>query len=291
MELETKAKPPAARAGLEADESTAPLALEAVRFGYERGVEVVCDVSGALAAGRLCCLIGPNAAGKTTLLRLMLGQLEPWSGQVRLMGRPAASLEARQRARWVSYVPQRGGMAFAFTVRQVVEMGRFAQGGDDGAVEAALAACDLLAVQHRPFVHLSGGQQQRVMIARAMAQSRGPGRVMLLDEPGSHLDLWHLHHLMHVLREQAAEGLAVLVVLHDLNLAARYADDVWLMDRGELVAAGRWDAVLRPAVLEPVYGVSLRPLRSDHSDRPVFHIEPSATLLDRLAAHPDRPVP
>ncbi len=157
-------------------------------------------------------------------------------------------------------------------------MGRFAAGTDGGEVDAVLNACDLMDQQDRLFTQLSGGQQQRVLIARAMAQSQGAGRVMLLDEPGSSLDLWHLHHLMGLLRAQAGRGLAVLVVLHDLNLAARYADDVWLMDRGTLRAAGRWDDVLRPGVLEPVYGVAMQALHAAGSDRPVFHIEPSDTL-------------
>lgn len=254
------------------------LSVRDLHFGYEAGAPVVSDVSARLMAGRLCCLIGPNAAGKTTLLRLMLGQLEPWRGDVRLGDEPVHAIGPRRRARQVSYVPQRAGMAFAFTVREVVQMGRFATGADAGAVDAALAACDLADVQRRPFVHLSGGQQQRVLIARAMAQSEGAGRVMLLDEPGSSLDLWHVHHVMALLRAQARRGLAVLVVLHDLNLAARYADDVWLMAGGRLQAAGTWARVLRPAVLEPVYGVGLKPLHAAGSERPVFHVEPSGTL-------------
>ena len=255
-----------------------PMALSGVRFGYEPGEAVVSDLSAELPAGRLCCLIGPNAAGKTTLLRLMLGQLSPWSGQVSLDDVAVSDLDAGERARRISYVPQRGGVAFAFTVRQVVQMGRFAGGHDDDAIDAALDACDVGGVQHRLFTHLSGGQQQRVLIARAIAQSHATGRVMLLDEPGSSLDLWHVHHLMRLLREQAARGLAVLAVLHDLNLAAKYADDVWLMDDGQLRAAGPWDAVLRREVLEPVYGVSLRPLGAEGGGRPVFEVSPSDTL-------------
>lgn len=258
--------------------ASAALALEGVTFGYEPGQVVVNDVSATLAPGRLCCLIGPNAAGKSTLLKLMLGQLAPWSGALTLGGEPIAAMPPRVRARRVSYVPQRGGVGFAYTVRQVVEMGRFAAGSDAGAVDAALAACALERFQSRVFAHLSGGQQQRVLIARAMAQSHGGGELMLLDEPGSSLDLWHVHHLMQLLRKQAARGLAVLVVLHDLNLAARYADEVWLMDQSRLVAAGRWDAVLTPAVLEPVYRVSLEPLGGGPSERPVFRVEPADTL-------------
>ncbi|MEX2388646.1 MAG: ABC transporter ATP-binding protein, partial [Phycisphaeraceae bacterium] len=221
----------------------------------------------------------PNAAGKSTLVKLMLGQLEPWAGEVSVNGQAVTALPARQRARWLSYVPQRGGVQFAFSVREVVAMGRFASAGrgeDRGvAIDAALAACDLGDVADRVFAELSGGQQQRVLIARAFAQSADEGRAMLLDEPGSHLDLRHLHGMMRLMREQAARGLAVLVVLHDLNLAARYADEVWLMDGGCLVASGGWEAVLRPAVLEPVYGLDLEAVAAGSAERggrPVFRV-------------------
>lgn len=261
-----------------ATDAARALSLQDVTFGYEAGAAVVSDVTASLAPGKLCCLIGPNAAGKSTLLKLMLGHLEPWSGEVALHGQSIPALSPRQRACRISYVPQRGQVSFAYTVEQVVEMGRFASGPDASAVRAAMAQCDLLELRGRTYAHLSGGQQQRVLIARAMAQSQGEGRLMLLDEPGSSLDLWHVHQLMRLLRLQAERGLAVLVVLHDLNLAARYADEVWLMDEGRLVAAGPWQDVLQPNVLEPVYRVGLEPLTAEAGARPVFRVEPRDTL-------------
>ncbi len=292
-------------------------ALRAVTFGYQPGVPVIRSVTAGLAPGRVCALIGPNAAGKSTLLKLMLGQLDPWEGSVELAGQPVSALTPRQRAARVSYVPQKGAVSFAFTVDQVVAMGRYALGELDEAVERALALCDLTAERGRVFTELSGGQQQRVLLARAVAQSAGVGRVMLLDEPASGMDLWHAHQTMRLLRNLAqggpgeepgrAEdpgvpgGLGVLVVLHDVNLAARYADDVWLMDAGGLVAAGPWRQVMRPALLEPVYGVRFLPMQapdkpvanspgSDGADpriptagtqrdkRPVFWIDPPDTI-------------
>ncbi len=232
--------------------------VHGLRFGYQPGRAVIEAMEAELAPGRLVALIGPNAAGKTTLLRLLLGQLEPWSGRVEVGGRAVAELSARRRAAWLSYVPQRGGAGFAFTVRQVVAMGRYATGPDAAAVERALDACDLTDLAERVYQELSAGQQQRVLLARAVAQSDGGGRAMLLDEPVSSMDLWHAHRTMQRLVQWTRGGPAALVVLHDLNLAARYADDVWLMDRGRLVAAGDWSAVMRPAVLEPVYRVRLR---------------------------------
>jgi iron complex transport system ATP-binding protein len=132
----------------------------------------------------------------------------------------------------------------------------------------------LTQLSDRVFAELSGGQQQRVLLTRATLQAESAGRAMLLDEPGSHLDLHHRHTTMQRLRELAHErGLAVLVVLHDLDLAGRYADDAWLMDEGTLVAAGPWDAVLTPAKLDPVYRLSLQRLDVGE-DRPLLVVAP-----------------
>ena len=268
-----------------------PLTLDSVTFGYTPDTPVVRGVSASLHDGRFTAVLGPNAAGKSTLLKLMLGQLRPNAGRLTLAGEAIASIPPRRRARRISYVPQRGSVSFAFTVRRVVAMGRFSHGDpvEGGpAVDAALAALQLDALADRPFHELSGGQQQRVLLARAVAQSREGGRVMLLDEPAAGLDLRHVHEAMRLVRTLAAGGLAVAVVMHDLSLAARYADDVWLIDRGELTAAGPWDAVMTTDVLEPVYGVPLRRLElggksagesaggaAGESSRPVFVAEPT----------------
>lgn len=261
------------------DLTQAAMSLDEVSFGYEPGMAVLHKISGVLPTGRICALIGPNAAGKSTLLRLMLGHLRPWTGHVVLRGTDVLRLPEKHRAALVSFVPQRGSIAFTFTVRQVVEMGRFALGPDPDATDMALKICDLEAVQQRVFGHLSVGQQQRVLLARAMAQSRGFGQVMLLDEPTSAMDLHHVYQCMDRLVQLARSGLAVLVVLHDLNLAARYADEVWLMDGGRLVAAGCWADVLCREILEPVYQVTLQTLTVENSTRPLFWAEPTGTLL------------
>lgn len=244
--------------------------VDSLTFGYARDAPVVQSVSASLAAGRLCALIGPNAAGKSTLLRLMLGHLAPWSGTVRVTGQPVRNLKSSQLASWISYVPQRGAADFAFTVSQVVAMGRTMHRADRAAVESAIESCGLGPLRDRVYAHLSAGQQQRVMLARAVAQSTGGGRVMLLDEPASMMDLWHVHRTMQLLVDLARSGLAVLAVLHDLNLAARYADQVWLMNDGCLAACGNWNRVMVPEVLEPVYGLRLRAFRPDACDRDQF---------------------
>ena len=254
------------------------MALDDVTFGHERGSPVIRQFSATLQPGRLCCLIGPNAAGKSTLIKLMLGEWQPWQGRIELDGQPVGRLSAARRAAMLSHVPQRGGTSFAFTVRQAVAMGRFMLPRQHQAVAEALEACQLTPLADDIYSQLSVGQQQRVLLARAIAQSRGQGRVMLLDEPGSAMDLRHLHAMMLLLKAQAAAGLAVLMVVHDLNLAAAHADDVWLMDRGRLVARGPWQEVMEPGRLSGVYGIGLTmqsPAAADHASRPVFTIGPT----------------
>ncbi len=259
-------------------DGTPRLECRDLRFAYESDRPVIENLSATLGASRLCALIGPNAAGKTTLLRVMLGQLPPDSGSVLLEGTAIDGLDLRRRAALVSYVPQRGGPGFDYTVGEVVRMGRYALAPDAAAVDRAMELCALNDLRDRIYMRLSTGQQQRVLLARAIAQSHGQGRVMLLDEPVSAMDLRHVHHTMQRIRRLALDGLAVVMVLHDLNLAARYADDVWLMDRGRLEAAGPWREVLRADRLEPVYGMPLEEMSHGDGERPLFVPRPPSIM-------------
>ncbi len=238
--------------------ASAAMVLRDVAFGYDRGRLVVDGVTGEVAAGRVTVLMGPNGAGKSTLLRLMLGQLSPVRGQCVIAGTAVDAMDAAKRAAQVSYVPQHSTAAFAFTVRQVVAMGRYVLPANLQAVEHALAVCDLTELANRVYSELSAGQQQRVLLARAVAQSAGEGRVMLLDEPVSSMDLRHMDATMRLLVSLSRQGLAVVAVMHDLNLAARWADEVWVLHEGRLRTRGSVAEVMRPEVLEPVYGVPLR---------------------------------
>ena len=261
--------------GVSPSGGAAALALDGVTFGYEVGCPVIQGVTGSVAPGELCALIGPNAAGKSTMMRLMLGQLRPWSGSVRVGEDVAHALSAPRLARRVSYVPQRSSVGFAFTVEQVVRLGRYAVGADEGAVGRALEACDLLGVRRRPYPALSVGQQQRVLLARAMAQADGVGVAVLLDEPVTAMDLRHVHQTMGALVGLARRGLAVVVILHDVNLAAAYADTVWLLDGGRVVAGGPWGEVLTPQTLEAVYRVGVESVACGHTGRPQFIVGPA----------------
>jgi iron complex transport system ATP-binding protein len=207
--------------------------------------------------------------------------LKAAKGEINVCGRPLGSMHATERAKIVSYVPQRGLASFAFSVEQVVAMGRHVLSRDQDAIESALSMCDLQHLRGRVYAELSVGQQQRVLLARAMAQSAGSGQVMLLDEPNSGMDLHYAHETMLHLRQMAEQGMCVLVVLQDISMAARYADDVWLLSKGSLVASGSWEEVLHPEILEPVYRVKVYRLANhvhDIHDRPLFFTEPVGTL-------------
>ena len=275
-----------------------------VRFRYPGGPPVIDGLTATAHAGRVTAVIGPNAAGKSTLLKLMLGQLKPDRGEIALEGEPLEIIPRSTRAAWVSYVPQASRIGFAFTVREVVAMGRYAVADAPGVLEKMLEEMGLIDIADRPYMELSGGQQQRVLVARALGQvaakdqafqagscnglsvEQAPpgtsgGRAMLLDEPVAAMDLAHAHRTMDRLRREAERGLAVLVVLHDLNLAARYADDVWLIDGGRAVTSGRWSDVLRADVLEPVYGVDVRQVDTDEAGRPTLRVDLAASESER----------
>jgi len=256
--------------------------LSNVHFGYEPATPVVRGVTAELRAGQVCALIGPNAAGKSTLIELMLGQLRPTSGAVTLNGKPVGELKPHERAQRLAYVPQRAMKDVSFTVAEVVSLGRYAQPREDAVIDEALAMCDLLPLRGRVFGELSMGQQQRVAVARAVAQvwSKGDlaGKFMLLDEPVNAMDLKHVDHSMQLLGDLASRGLGVLAVLHDLNLASVYADTVWLMAEGQLRAAGRRAEVLQAEVLEPVYGVTLRS-PAESGGRRLFFVEPARKVV------------
>jgi iron complex transport system ATP-binding protein len=216
-----------------------------------------------VGAGELVCVLGPNGAGKTTLVRVASGLLGVRAGEVRLLGKDVASLARADVARGLAVVEQQQELAMAFTVREVVAMGRAPHQGawmrtstnDDAVVDDALARCDLVALSGRPAHALSGGEQKRVAIARALAQEP---QVMLLDEPGAFLDVRHQLDLYELLATQVREReLACLVVMHDLNVAAQFADRVVLMKEGRVVAAGKVSDVMTWRTLKETFDTDL----------------------------------
>jgi iron complex transport system ATP-binding protein len=222
---------------------------------------VVKDVNLRLYRGQLVGLIGPNGAGKTTLLRALSRLLPPQSGQVLLDGRDIWRLSPRQVAKSIGRVPQNTQLVWSYTVDHVVRMGRFPHrnwlapfnGQDASAVERALSRLHLESLRHRSLTTLSGGEQQRVLIARALAQEP---TILLLDEPIANLDINHQYQVLALLRDLVRQSqLAVILAIHDLELAARYCDRLVLLNRGEVWAAGQPTDVLKGEHLRAVFGV------------------------------------
>ena len=217
-------------------------------------------------AGEMLALLGPNGSGKSSLIRALSGVTRASFGSLRISDRDLAGLTATERARLVAVVPQTAALPPAFTAWETVLLGRTpylnflgqVSARDEEIARCALAKVDALALAGRRVGELSGGEQQRVLLARALAQSTP---VLLLDEPTTHLDLQHQVGLMELVHQLAREeNLAVLVALHDLNLAARYADKVALIVEGEIKAWGTAEQVLRPEMISAVYQLPVQVL-------------------------------
>lgn len=259
---------------------------QALRSGYG-GCAVLGGVDFALEAGRLVCVLGPNGAGKSTLARALVGLLGPGvGGRVSVDGEALDAMSPRSRAQRIGFLPQEVEPGFRFRVEEAVALGARvaapvdAEGADRGtdggapragamqtadAIEAALDAVDALHLRGRALDALSGGERRRVLLASVLAQRP---RYLVLDEPTAMLDLEHQVGLFARLRAHTAAGLGVLVVTHDLNLAARQADELLLMHRGSVHAQGTPSEVLVAPVLEEVFGPCFE-LLEDAAGRPV----------------------
>lgn len=254
--------------------------LEARGLSYAiNGRTLVDGVDMAIAPGRVTVLIGPNGAGKSILLRLIAGELKPTGGEVLLDHRNIRSLSAADLGRRRAVVPQSSVLTFAFTVLEVAMLGVTVPGfgtateATHSAALRALESVGMSAAKDQNYMHLSGGERQRVHIARALCQldsappQAGATRCFLLDEPTSSLDLAHQSLVLQAVRRQAQQGRAVLVILHDLNLASTLADNLALLSRGSIVAAGTTKEVLRDATLTAAYGCSVYANRTPAGER------------------------
>lgn len=235
------------------------LTLDQIRF-QPGAAPLFEQLSLAVSGPGLIALIGPNGAGKSSLLRLLAGLVGPDAGQVCLDGNPLSGLDDRDRARAIAYLPPEGRAAWPISVRRLVALGRIPHlkplraftPDDQSAIEAALARTGTTDLAERGFDTLSSGEKARVLLARTLAVG---ARVILLDEPMAALDVRHQLAVMEILATEARAGVQVIVSLHALDLAARHADRVVVLDRGRVVADGPPDQALTPAVLAQTFGV------------------------------------
>lgn len=247
-----------------------------------------------LPAGTLVALVGPNGSGKTTFLRALLGSIPVDRGQVFLQGRPIVTWSREAMAREVGVLPQREESAFPMTVMEGVLLGRYAHLGplrpvgprDRAAARSALERCDAWRFRDRLTHTLSAGEWQRVRLARALAQEP---QALVLDEPTSALDVRHEMEVFELIRHLVGDGLGCLLVTHHLNLAARYADRIVLLDRGRVAAAGTPNKVLRDDILTRTFQWPVRvthhlgvpqvhPLRPEEGENPPAGGSPSVVL-------------
>lgn len=231
--------------------------ITAQNASLERDGAVLCSgVTCSFSSGELVAVVGPNGAGKSSLLALLAGDVEPASGSVNLDGRSMRDFAPVDLARQRAVLTQTNVVAFPFSVREVVSMGRFAWKSRESAVDdtavvnAALEATDIAHLAQRRITTLSGGEIARVALARVLAQDT---KVILLDEPTASLDIKHQEMVLELLRHKASNGTLVIIVVHDLEAAASIADRLLVMVNGHIVADGSPHQVLSSALLSEVY--------------------------------------
>lgn len=247
--------------------------------------EVLKGIGLRLESGQMTAILGPNGAGKTSLLRILSGEWASSAGEVRLDGRPLAAFSPRELGLRRAYLHQESSLDFAFTVEEVVMLGRSphmesGERPEDYAVaRQVLEAVDMLERAGDLYTRLSGGEKQRVQLARVLAQISHPSggkdeaaadqtRLLFLDEPTNNLDLSHQSAVFRVARSVAAAGAAVCMVLHDLNQALRHADQIILLDKGRIALQGNAETAGDADACSRIFGVPLRRIAIDGSERP-----------------------
>ena len=255
------------------------MSLAAQGIGVHRGGRALLrDLELAVQPGEVLIVLGANGAGKSTLLRCLSGELTPDDGMLSLNGQALATWTPRDCAKRRATLPQQSLLNFPFTALEVALMGRIPHGGpkraDIDIATQALAAAAAAHLAERRYTTLSGGERQRVHLARVLAQVWQPlpadePRYLLLDEPTASLDLPHQHTTLELMRQWARCGLGVLVVLHDLNLAAQYGDRIAVLKAGRLAAVGEPRGVLEPALIAEAFGLPVRVIPHPELDCPL----------------------
>ncbi|MBX3119811.1 MAG: ABC transporter ATP-binding protein [Fimbriimonadaceae bacterium] len=244
--------------------SEAALSARSLSCGYP-GRTVLSDVSLEIRSGEIIALLGQNGSGKTTLLKTLCGSLPPVSGSVNVATREIGQLGSKELAQLIAYVPQEERSDFAFSVREVVTMGRlplsatfFDSEEDRLKATEAMRTADCLHLADRSIQEISAGERQRVILARALAQE---AKIILLDEPTAHLDLGHQLEVSTLLKRLAQAGYVIVLAVHDLQLAARTASRGLVLEGGRVMLDARFSDVLESSSLDVAYSVTFRRLK------------------------------
>jgi len=237
---------------------------------YRGKKAILNDVSASLVAGKKLAVLGPNGAGKSTLLKCISQEISDYHGDIQLENQSLSEWPALQRARSLAVMPQKVELTFPFRAHQVVAMGRAPYGDEnqsDELIRQAMLCTDVWHLRDRPYPLLSGGEQQRVQLARVLLQIWQPNhdagragiqqRYLLLDECTSALDPAHQHAIMTLADQFADQGVAVLAVMHDVALAASWADEILILKQGEVLASGDRDLLSQGDVLQQAYDLDM----------------------------------
>lgn len=255
------------------------LTIEAKGIGYAiDGSALIASVDIAFPPGQVSALVGHNGSGKSTLLKLLAGQLRPDVGEVCVGGRALAGWDRRDLARRVAYLPQHTANTDGLTVAELVAHGRYPWHGalgrfrdsDRAKVAEAMRLTGVTTFANRAVDTLSGGERQRVWLAMLVAQD---ARILLLDEPTSALDIAHQVEVLSLIRELGRQrNASTIVVLHDINMAARYADRIFALKKGRLIAAGSPEEIMEASTLQTIFGVPMALVRNPETGQPIAHV-------------------
>lgn len=256
-----------------------------------RGKSIVQGVSLSVKPGQFVAIVGANGAGKSTFINVMSGDRQPEHGTVTLNGKSLKQWDSKSLAKMRAVLPQSSSLNAPFTALEIVLMGRsphirgIEQPHDYAIARQALAAAQVAHLEQRSYTTLSGGEKQRVQLARVLAQiweplENGQDRYLLIDEPTNNLDIAHQHSTLKIAKRFAEQGVGVLAILHDLNLAAQYADQVAVIQGGQVLANGAPDVVFTPEIIQEAFHISVTITRHPHMDCPL--IIPIPDITDAL---------
>ncbi|MCS5586975.1 MAG: heme ABC transporter ATP-binding protein [Porticoccaceae bacterium] len=241
------------------------------------GFDLLRNINLTIESGQVTAVVGPNGAGKSSLLKVLTGDIKPTDGRVLLNGRNISQWEMREKANLLAILPQHSELNFPFTASEVVGLGRIPHltgyGKDQEITINALQLVDASYLQRRLYTQMSGGERQRVQLARVLAQIWSPSdlgqQFLVLDEPTSAFDLSHQQMILDIVRQFASRGVGVLMVLHDLNLAAKCADNLVIVNNGVIAAHGSPDKVLSEQLINEVFDVQAVIARHPVTDTPL----------------------